>query len=208
MAYCIKKETRHSGPWEFGEPPEQGKRSDLQDLAEDIKKKKTLEQLSELYPVLFIKYAKGIQFLVDQQYRSRTVAPTVTWIYGLSRTGKTHHIVSRYSMEDIYVKDGTHWWDKYTQQPVIIIDDFDGRWPFRDLLRLLDYLPYQGQAKGMYIKINSPQIFITCEYPPEHFWGEYPNELAQITNRLDFIIHKTKVYPSNLRKQCIRITEE
>lgn len=208
MKYCKKEETRVQGPFEFGDPPEQGKRTDLTDLADAIRQKKNLEELSILFPVLFIKYPRGIQFLLDQQYPGRTAAPTVIWLYGLSRTGKTHYVRSRHPLEQIYVKDGTQWWDKYTQQQVILIDDFDGRWPYRDLLRLLDYMPYQGQAKGCYVKINSPYIYITCEYPPEHFWGDYPNELAQVENRLDKIIHKTKVYDENSRKKVVRIEEE
>lgn len=79
------------------------------------------------------------------------------------------------------------WWDGYEQQEAIIIDDFDGKWPYRDLLRLLDRYPYQGQYKGGYVKINSPYIYITCEYSPSFFWRG--NEFAQIHRRLSEIKH-------------------
>ena len=85
------------------------------------------------------------------------------------------------------MKDGTPWWDGYTNQDVILIDDFDGKWPFRDLLRLLDRYPYQGQIKGGYVKINSPHIYITCEFPPADIY-QPGNELNQIIRRLDIIL--------------------
>jgi len=74
------------------------------------------------------------------------------------------------------------WWDGYEQQEAIIIDDFDGKWPYRDLLRLLDRYPYQGQFKGGYFKVNSPYIYITCEFAPSYFWQG--NEYAQVFRRL------------------------
>lgn len=202
IAYCKKEETRVEGPWEGGEPPEQGKRTDLQDVAHAIKvEKKTPEQIAEEFPVLWIKYARGIQSLFDNLYKDRTEAPHVTWLWGESRTGKTHYVESRHPRSELYVKDHTQWWPRYRQQPAIIIDDFEGQWPFRDFLRFLDYLPYQGQTKGGYVSINSPHVYISSEHPPHHYYNG--THLTQVLNRLDECVHKTKVYPKHLRKKCV-----
>jgi len=55
------------------------------------------------------------------------------------------------------------------------------------LLKLCDRYKYSGQVKGGFVKINSPFIFITCEFPPSHFW--IGNTLTQVLRRADKIIY-------------------
>lgn len=165
---------------EIGEMSQQGKRSDLDDVVEMVEKNATSSEIAECFPKQYMMYGNGIERLKAVRYTDRTEPPCVTWLWGKTGTGKTRTAVESHS--SFYIKDGTQWWNGYEQQEAIIIDDFDGRWPYRDFLRLLDRYPYQGQFKGGYIKINSPFIYITCEYPPEHFWVD--NELAQVKRRL------------------------
>jgi len=181
--YCKK-----DGDWhEEGVLKQQGKRSDLEDVASDIFKGNSLSDIAGAHPTQFIKYAKGIKELRASTFTDRPYdkPPVVTWIWGPAGTGKTRSAFEAH--ESVYIKDGTMWWDGYEQQEAIIIDDFDGKWPYRDLLRLLDRYPYQGQYKGGYIKINSPYIYITCEYSPSFFWRG--NEFAQVHRRLSEIKH-------------------
>jgi len=183
IKYCSKEETRTSGPFEFGVKPVQGKRNDLEDMAKKILSKElTVQEFAEEDPVSFLKYSKGLTVLETMTFSHRSVSnpPNVIWLWGLSGTGKTRTAVE--IDQSFYIKDGTQWWDGYKQQKVIIIDDFDGKWPYRDLLRLLDRYPYQGQIKGGYMPINSEFIVITCEHPPEFFWVD--NELIQVTRRI------------------------
>jgi len=165
---------------ERGEISNQGKRTDLENLVDDIKL--PVSELAEKYPTTFIKFSKGIIALRDAQMKDRTEKPIVSWIWGLAGVGKTRFCVEKH-LDSHYIKDGTQWWNNYNQEDAIIIDDFDGRWPFRDLLRLLDRYKYSGQTKGGYVKVNSKHIYITCEFPPEKYWKD--NELAQVTRRLN-----------------------
>lgn len=176
--YCKK-----DGDWhEEGVMKQQGKRSDLEDVASDIFKGNSLSDIAGAHPTQFIKYAKGIKEMRSAMFSDRPYdkPPVVTWIWGPAGTGKTRSAFEAH--ESVYIKDGTMWWDGYEQQEAIIIDDFDGKWPYRDLLRLLDRYPYQGQYKGGYVKINSPYIYITCEFAPSYFW--HSNEYAQVFRRL------------------------
>jgi len=84
--------------------------------------------------------------------------------------------MTKFGQENIYSKDNTPWWDGYRQQQVIMIDDFEDDIPYRTLLKMIDRYQYQGQIKGGYVHINSPQMVITCEFPPSHFWSG--NKLA------------------------------
>lgn len=179
-AYCKKDGTY----FEYGVISQQGQRNDLETVSKLICNKAKLSDVANQYPLIYIKYHKGLESLSLHQFvdRDPQQPPIVSWLWGGAGVGKTSQIFKKYNIEDIYVKDGTMWWNNYTQQKVILIDDFDGKWPYRDLLRLLDRYPYQGQYKGGYVKINSPFIYITCEYAPHHFW--FGNELAQVTRRI------------------------
>lgn len=186
IKYCMKGEQSHaewkeaawSGPnWgkgaqvtEIGNRNEAGKRTDLDEVARLALARVPVADIAAKYPSQYILYHKGIDKLIESQYKHRCAAPYIEWRWGPAGTGKTSEPSERHA-NAFYVKDGTVWWNGYTQQECIIIDDFDGKWPFRDLLRLLDQGPYQGQTKGGYIAINSPYIYITCEFPPSHWWG-------------------------------------
>lgn len=167
---------------EIGEKKHQGNRTDLIAVAHAVVKKNFV---STEFPEEYIKYHKGIEAFKSSLYAHRTESPIVVWRWGLAGTGKTREPYDKH-IDSVYIKDSTMWWDGYEQQEAIIIDDFDGHWPYRDLLRLLDRYPYQGQYKGGYHKINSKYIYITCEHHPSHFWGG--NELEQITRRLTDIM--------------------
>lgn len=184
-AYCKKDKNFE----ERGEMKCQGKRNDLDDIKVLIDKGGGLLNIAEENFGAFVRYHKSFELyrtLKLEQDRSVFHPPSVVWCYGGAGSGKT-----RYAIEfdpRCYIKDGTMWWNGYRQQNVIIIDDFDGKWPYRDLLRLLDRYPYQGQVKGGYVKINSPHIFITCEFPPSHFW-KGSNELEQVTRRIELLLY-------------------
>lgn len=174
--YCMK-----DGDYiERGERSQQGKRTDLDIACEMIIDKTPMKDIAIANPSTYVKYHKGLEKLKFIIQEDRTEAPKVFWRWGKSGVGKTRYCVDKHP--DHYIKDGTPWWDGYEHQEAIIIDDFCGLWPFRDLLRLLDRYAYQGQVKGGYVKINSPYIYITCEYHPTHFWSG--NELDQVMRRV------------------------
>jgi len=189
---------KNAAIFEAGEISNPGKRTDLKAVAKMVLDKTPIKDIAAEHPVQYILYHKGIKALQISQFTHRTTKPTVTWRWGLAGVGKTRKPTEDH--KSFYIKDGTMWWDLYEQQEAIIIDDFDGKWPFRDFLRLLDYYPYSGQYKGGYVPINSPFVYITCEHPPEYFWGPgalsrigtsecsgSANELAQVKRRIDVV---------------------
>lgn len=176
MKYCKKE-----GDWyEYGNAPEQGRRVDLEEMVELVKEGKSNRELWQHNATAMTLYHKAFERCRVDHFFDRKEPPKVSWFFGRTGKGKTRTAFESHAT--VYIKDGTQWWDGYNQQEAIIIDDFDGRWPFRDLLRLLDRYPYSGQVKGGYVKINSPHIYITCEFTPEHFWGGA--EFEQIARRI------------------------
>jgi len=179
---------------EVGTLSSPGKRSDLHGakegaldvIAEAIHAGATLEDINRDYTATFIRFHKGIEKSINLMQEHRIERPIVRWRYGKTGVGKSFAV--RKEFPEHYVKDGTQWWDGYIQQECILIDDFDGHWPFRDFLRLTDEGRYQGQYKGGYVKINSPYIYITCSYPPWEIF-RVPDDLDQVMRRLESVTH-------------------
>lgn len=191
----------------------QGRRTDLHIVRDAIKNNKKDEEILE--EVTSIQSVKCIPTIRGMLMKHRTTKPYVCWRWGPTGVGKTRWIKEHHGEDNCYIKDSTKWWDGYTQQEVIIIDDFNGQWEFRDFLRLLDYGHYQGEIKGGHVKINSPYIYITCEFPPEYFYKDLTinwdgigmevggntgpssiprgdNKLNQVLRRIDKIEHITE----------------
>lgn len=183
--YCSKGENIY----EHGTPGVgQGTRSDLATIAEQIRNKEvSLEDIMFSNPVQYAQAHRAFKDMFAAVMTPRNTPPTVTWLWGKAGVGKTRWAHEKFDPNDIYMKDNTPWWDGYRQQACIMIDDFEDDLPYRTLLKMLDRYAYQGQVKGGYVQINSPNIVITCEYPPSHFWED--NKLAQVARRLTHMIH-------------------
>lgn len=205
FAYC-SKDGCYLTSVDFGytyKPPEQGKRNDLEHIKEMVEQKKTLEEILDEHPSTFIRYYKGIEKAISVKQKHRTTKPTVYWYWGESGSGKTRTAVSN-TPDSYYIKDETQWWDGYTQQDTIIIDDYDASIPFRSFLRLLDRNRYNGQVKGSTVKINSPYIIITCDRPPQSLYRKYkPFELSQLLRRIDKIRQFKIILPDNIGWQTV-----
>lgn len=186
IKYCSKEDTRALGPFEFGIRPEQGRRKDLENLAQKIVSREvSIKELAKEDPVSYIRYFRGLHALDELLYEDRKGFMKVSWFWGGSGSGKTK---AAYDIANgsFYTVKNWKWWNSYRQQDVIIFDDFAGiktEEDFRFFLRLLDRYPFEVETKGGgYIAINSKEIIITCEFPPENYWSE--NELLQVTRRI------------------------
>lgn len=187
--------------FEAGKACEQGERTDLEKVCKMIIEGHSLDDIATKAPKVFVRNVKGLAALRATRFTDRdpNKPPTIIWRYGAAGVGKTRKPIENH--KSYFIKDGTMWWDRYEQQEAIIVDDFDGKWPYRDFLRFLDRYPYQGQFKGGYVAVNSPFVYITCEHPPEFFWGpnariarpdgsaNSQNELDQILRRINRIEH-------------------
>lgn len=168
---------------EVGTMSEQGRRNDLKEIAMLIKNKEiSMQELMFEYPDMYLRYSRSFEKMFAAVLPMRETLPEVHWRWGKSGTGKTRYVIEKFERSEIYIKDGTSWWDNYRQQQCILIDDFDNGIPFRTLLRILDRNHEQGQIKGGYVYINSPYIYITCEHPPDYYWQG--NEYIQVFRRL------------------------
>lgn len=186
LTYCTKQD---ADAVIIGEPQTPGKRNDLAAACKKIKEGAPITEIAQEHPETFVRYNRGLQTLIETIQRPRDVndPPMVLWLYGATGTGKTRFAYDSMPHDQIYTKDSTRWWNGYTHQQCILVDDYDGEWPFRDFLRFLDRYPYRGQTKGAYVDINSPIIIITSEHPPSTFYQN--TELKQVLRRIQHVVN-------------------
>lgn len=178
--YCTKEETRVEGPFEYGEYDDkagaQGKRTDLDEVAEKLTKGATLKEIAVEHPAAFIRYHQGIEKLKDIVQPlpplEREVKTLVMW--GETGTGKTHR--ARTGFPDIYeVKPGRDPWGAYDGQEMILFDEFDyTKWSIQQMNGFCDkwrckldcrYKDKYAAWKGVIICANSEPY---TWWPNEH----------------------------------------
>ena len=207
LAYCSKAETRDGsvdfGFTEFGNREElpgdggQGTRTDIDAACRRLSQGESMREVAESDPSSFVKYHKGFLAFQSVQFEPRMGLdgrtfnpPRVFWFWGPAGSGKTRAAFEASGDEAIYWKPPDNkWWDGYTQQPVVILDDYRGSWwSVSYLLRLLDGYNLIVEQKGTTIQFNSPTIYITCPNPPSVVYGTLKEQdegkFQQIVRRL------------------------
>lgn len=197
--YCKKKDSatgKHG--YEGGELEEdaQGKRTDLERVAEAIQDGETLAAITRMNPVAMMKYSNGIsrvhKMLVKPTERE---APDVLVIYGPTNTGKSSIVRKILNRNNSYYipesnNAGKLSFEDYTDQQAIWIDDFAGASTLgiRDLLLMLD----RGQCKlpGRNRSVNTEHtlVCITSNLDLDQ-WGYSEAHTAAIARRISVEIY-------------------
>lgn len=171
--YCSKEESRISGPWQFGRPSMQGKRSDLDELVQAVIENKSNLEIASENPVGYSRFATHLKNLrVALTVPKRRPKLNVYVLVGLTGTGKSYWAWENFP--DLYcpiVTKDRVWWDGYNQNPTILLDDYRGGINYPDLLRYLDVYPLTGEIKGGTVALNYVNVVITSN---NHIGEWYP----------------------------------
>lgn len=169
--YCKKEESRIAGPWEGGEISAQGKRSDLQEVAEIVLEGRPLREVARAMPAKWILHSRGILALrdatADPPLRPR---PRVLFLHGPTGCGKSRSVreVLEGKAEYFTAPDESRvWFDGYWQQPVILFDDFSGQTPLQTMLWLLDRGRLRVPVKGSFTHIHASWFVFTSNHAPD-----------------------------------------
>lgn len=166
--YCSKQKVY----LEIGEPSAQGKRSDLKEAVALLNSGSSMTELAQAYPSVYIRYGRGLKdyVITAQLVKVRDFKTDVHVITGIPGCGKSKFCSERTG--DKYWKPRGKWWDGYTGQEIVILDDFYGWLPFDELLRICDRYPCRVETKGGTMEFVSKSIYITSNKPVEEWYGE------------------------------------
>lgn len=170
--YCKKEESRLDGPWEHGEwIGGQGRRTDLATIKEKLDEGCSLADIAEEHFNSFVRYNRSFALYSVIKGPKRNFNTTGIFICGPTGTGK-----SKWCMDfdsDAYWKMPGKWWDGYTGQQTVVLDDFYGWLPYHELLRLLDRYPLSVEVKGSTVPFMAQTVIITSN---QHYTKWYKDE--------------------------------
>lgn len=173
QAYCMKEESRIDGYW-TNLPPEEIemiksrylKINRVQLMKDDIlKNKQSLTYVSQEYFDIFLRSGGNIQkFFSMNMFTARTRPTNVVYLYSSNPgTGKSRFAYDvAQACGSYYYKNSGKWWDLYSQEQVVVWDDFRAsEYALGELLKLCDRYPYIVQYKGGSMHFNSRLLILT-----------------------------------------------
>ena len=200
--------TKKGITFEYGEPLEQGKRSDLDRVYESIKVGADLLDIIEENPGTYMRYFKGID-RVRALWQEREImaaepeSPEVIVYLGKSGTGKSHACWHdpdfrasgyKYPLQ----QSGKLYFDGYTEQEVIWFDEFSGStMQFSEFCRIFDKFGNRVETKGSSVMLQHlRKILISTTTFPSKWWPEsrkFQEDPEQLWRRLTRVFYIPKV---------------
>lgn len=163
---------------ESGNPTTQGERKDLGRLVHSLKKGETsVQEILLEDPTTYHQYGRTLCAVEDVVRRglSRSWTTRGRWFWGPTGVGKSHLAFEGYHESTHYVKPleggDLKWWDGYTGQQYVIIEEFRAELSFGNMLKLLDKWPYKVSRRGREpAPFLAKWVFITSCSPPDCTW--------------------------------------
>jgi len=144
------------------------KKEKMHEIQEMIKNGATEEEISDFDFELWVRHYRAFREfrLLITPPRSHEVEVIV--LQGPTGTGKSKWAMDNYP--DAYWKQRSIWWDGYSKQEHVIIDEFYGWMPFDTLLRVCDRYPLLVETKGGQVNFVANTIIITTNAVPSSWY--------------------------------------
>lgn len=210
LVYVTKDETRVMGtePIIEGEAKVAGNQgAGYAALQADLAAGMSVTEVVEEHFSMFMRHHRAINEVIALQEKPRDVNVPVytTVLWGPPGTGKTYQAQEEAGSDVYWLSQpnnaaGALWWDGYTGQKNVIIDEFTGWIPREVMCRILDCYPMRIQKKGGMCQLQATRFWICSNKPPQEWWPKsYQKDgLGPIARRIDgdrgTVILKSVVY--------------
>ena len=178
-----------TSPLDQGRRPKQGERTDLNVLRDEILEGKSVQEIASENPDVFPQYGRTLKRLetIALRRKFRTWTTKGIWYHGPGHTA-----YKDFDPRITYVKclkDG--WWDGYTGQETVILNDFHGQIEYEEMLRLCDKWPHNvKQRRKEPVPFLAQTIIVMSAVHPVNLYDKLrPRELIhQLLRRFRCIV--------------------
>ncbi len=176
-AYCSKEGSLNK----LGEEPKQGERGDLKELKDLILKgDMTAEDVAVADPHTFHQYGRTLEKIetIALRKRFRTEMTSCKWYTGPSGAGKSHTVFQDYDPDKCFIKDlSVDWWDGYTGQEIVILNEFRGEIKFSQMCALIDKWPMTVPIRGKEsVPFLAKEVRVACIKSPKDVYHRTASE--------------------------------
>lgn len=177
---------------EFGKCPKQGCRTDLLKHRDAlINGETTVDEICIDYPHVYHIYGRTLNRIEDIILRKkwRTKMTKGIWYWGPTGSGKSHKQFKNFNNKTHYVyKNDGGWWDGYTGQETVIINDFRGGIKYNEMLQIVDKWPYSVRRRNREpMPFLAKLVIISSDKRPKKVYARRTRELTQLMRRFKII---------------------
>lgn len=195
VEYCGKDATRLQGPFQIGEAPSPGKRNDLIAVKSMLDEGAGRKQIADEYFGSWVRYHKSFELYRGLSVDRRDWKTQVIIFWGVTGGGKTH-LAKLLTSNGFWWSPGSSWWDGYSGQDDIVMDEFRGGLPYSVLLRIMDNSPLSLEVKGSTTEFVARRLFITSNIDPRLWYDQSKFDFAALERRIDM---EVEFVPLNTR---------
>ena len=194
---------------EWGTPKQQGKRNDLEGIIEMIREGASDIEILAEYPTQYFLYnqhiAKVRELITKERFEKEFRDITVYYIWGKTGTGKSRYVREKHGYKNVYaINDyGSGAFDSYTNQDVLILEEFRSDFTLKFMLQLLDGYPLRLPARyfdkiacftKVYIVSN---VRLVEQY--KNIQEKEPASWAALLRRIKYIVEFGDDYEKNVK---------
>jgi len=179
--YCKKENAYIEG----GELPQQGTRSDLDEVKDILK---TTGKMSDVVEkATSYQSVRMAEAILKYKETPRDFKPQVLWFHGSTGTGKSKEAYEILGADCYTCLSTGKWFEGYDAHENVLIDDMRRDFmKFHELLRLLDRYAMRVECKGGSRQFKAKKIIITSAFHPRDLF-ETREDIGQLLRRIDTI---------------------
>lgn len=173
----------------IGKPSARGKRTDLDAAVEHLKVNGgNMFKLATDMPSLYIRYWRGFNQWVDvaRIQTPRDFKTNVTLYVGPPGCEKSRACADAFPAgQDVFYKTRGEWWDGYSGQDTVIMDDCYGWMKYDEMLRICDRYPHRVPVKGSCVQFMAKNICITSNSHVDQWYTFEKFDPAALMRRIN-----------------------